>query len=62
VQLGVIYVDGDWFFIEPLDSASSNVSVSGRDDNEQLLAEHVIYPRNATDQSPPSQHSCHVHG
>jgi len=57
--MGVIYVDGEWFFIEPLQSSQSSVNVSSLDDGQ--LTEHVIYPRNATDQSP-SQHNCHVNG
>ena len=55
-KVGVIYVDGEWYFIEPLESSPDNVGFSGGDDGN--LAKHVIYPRNAS--SP--QHTCHVKG
>ena len=57
LQVGVIYVDGEWYFIEPLaESAAGNASGDDR------MVEHVIYPRNATTHSPAQQHLCHVTG
>jgi len=64
-KVGVIYVDGEWYFIEPLKPATGNTS--GDDDDGdggggRDLVEHVIYPRNATTQSPAQQRPCDVRG
>jgi len=59
VKIGVIYVDAEWYFIEPLESSPENVGFRGR--NNGSLAKHVIYPRNATTPSS-TQHTCHVKG
>jgi len=65
-KVGVIYVNGEWYFIEPLQQQQQQQSApdhAGFSDGANLdhLVEHVIYPRNATTPSP-ARRTCDVRG